>query len=113
MPTYLCADETGRITEEFALSSEPLANAHFGDIVQVGDRHLTKLPTFPGMLVEPDWAHVAYQLEEDDPDLPHRCPRTNAGMFLNKREILDYEAKRAARPDRHNDMRYDFGSFRR
>lgn len=114
MPHYLLIDDaTGTVEEVFDRMSGPIAEARFGDLIEVEGRTLRKALPSPMIDVEKDWAHVAYQIDPDDPDLPpHRDPRTGCAVFLNKREILDFEAKQDARPPTHQRMRYDFGRHR-
>lgn len=119
MPTYMLMDEAAnQVVEHFDVMGGEVSEAHFGDVITLEGRELRKLPTFPGVDVEPDWAHRAFQLDPDDPDVPHTYTDKHGlrtALFLNRREIENYQAKHNAKPltDRHQELRYDFGHYGR
>lgn len=114
MPTYVLIDEeTDRIVEVVDTMTSEIGEAAAGETVTYDGRPHRKILTPPGVLVEPEWAHVAYQLDPDDPDLPPtKDPITGNSVFLNRREIENYQARQNERPDRHTEMRFDFGIHR-
>lgn len=114
MPTYVYIDEK---TEEVVELTQAMADSvPIGTVINHEGRALRRVCAGIQGMVEPEWAHVANQIDKDDPDAPKtRDPRTNAPVFKNKREILEYEAKRNARPENQKagmEWRYDFGTYR-
>lgn len=116
MPTYLLIDDQNKIVEHFDAIDSDVARCKFGDEVEVDGKRYTKMVTFPGMpAIEPDWAHLAPSIDPDDPDVPRVVEKGGArfAAFANRAEIENYMAKQNARPDRHMEMRYDFGAHGR
>ena len=114
MPTYVYIDEK---TEEVVELTQAMADSvPIGAVIEHEGRALRRVCTGIQGMVEPEWAHVAHQIDKDDPDAPElRDPKTGSRIFSNKQAILEYQAKRAARPEEQKhgmDWRYDFGIYR-
>lgn len=116
MPTYLFLDEsTNTVHEVVDTMTSPAAETHFGEYLEIDGKQMRRLPTYPGIDVEKDWAHIAYTLDPADPDVPRVVEHngTRQVLMLNKREIFDYEAKKRDDPNyQHMRLRYDCGSHR-
>lgn len=116
MPTYLLIDDaSGKIVEHWDTMQSDVAACAFGANVLVDGVSHTKMVTFPGVAVEPEWAHLAFSLDPDDPAVPHVVEKNGArfAAFLNRREIDNCQAEMNARPGNHMRMQYDYGAHTR
>jgi hypothetical protein len=64
-----------------------------GDVVDFGDRKGRRLLSLPQQVKTKEFAHVAHGLPPNDPAFP-RVDSEGQGVFHNKKEILEYQAKR-------------------
>lgn len=110
MPVYLFLNESdGKIEEVFQPMSECVP---IGETREIDGKKLRRLPSYGAAMVEPDYAHMSWQFEPDLPYAPRVDPVTRQPILLNKKEILNFEAKHREATEGLQDFRYDFGIHR-
>lgn len=112
MPEYSFQDvKTGEVVDLYMPASEAV---EIGKVIRRGGRRLRRLAAYGAPMAEPDWAHVDFQHRRWTPGAP-RYDEKGRPVLLNKREILNFEARMRendAKEGIRRDDRYDLGQFR-
>lgn len=107
MPDYDFEDvETRQVVELTMLASEAVP---IGEVIERDGRRLRRLPSCSHGMVEPEWAHKCFTMS--DAEALKYAPRVDEngfGVFRNKQEILNAQARMAADG---KTLTYDFGKF--
>ena len=119
MPDYVFEDT--RTKERVELFMDADACVPIGKVIRRDGRRLRRLASYGAAMAEPDWRHVAYQMDDEDAKVAKKIdikidPDSGCPMPSTKRQILELEAAiqdHSAKNNERSSFRYDFGQFGR